>query len=100
MLKHPQLSTTFRHGCLCGASRCRGSVTGSKDLPFAPKADYGELVAPYLRTMDDKDRWAFRKTAGDSTGALDNRFWNCAERVVLRALAPGRLKAVSHSNTR
>ena len=39
--------------CLCGAARCRGSVTGWKDLPTARKADYGELVAPYLRTMDD-----------------------------------------------
>ena len=40
--------------CLCGATRCRGSVTGWKDLPAARKADYGELVAPYLRTMDDE----------------------------------------------
>lgn len=39
--------------CLCGAVRCRGSVTGWKDLPAARKADYGELVAPYLRVMDD-----------------------------------------------
>jgi hypothetical protein len=31
--------------CLCGAARCRGSVTGWKDLPAARKADYGELVA-------------------------------------------------------
>ncbi len=38
--------------CLCGAARCRGSITGWKDLPAARKADYGELVAPYLRLMD------------------------------------------------
>jgi hypothetical protein len=38
--------------CLCGAERCRGSVTGWKDLPAARKAAYGELVAPYLRVMD------------------------------------------------
>lgn len=38
--------------CLCGATACRGSVTGWKDLPAARKADYGELVAPYLRAMD------------------------------------------------
>ncbi|HMJ03305.1 MAG TPA: SET domain-containing methyltransferase [Conexibacter sp.] len=38
--------------CLCGAAGCRGSVTGWKDLPAARKADYGELVAPYLRLMD------------------------------------------------
>ena len=29
-------------------------VTGWKDLPAACKADYGELVAPYLRAMDDE----------------------------------------------
>jgi hypothetical protein len=46
--------------CLCGAPRCRGSVTGWKDLPAARKDDYGELVAPYLRTMDDGIRQAAR----------------------------------------
>lgn len=43
----------FPTTCLCGAAQCRGSVTGWKDLPAARKADYGELVAPYLRAMDD-----------------------------------------------
>lgn len=43
----------FPATCLCGAAGCRGSVTGWKDLPAARKADYGELVAPYLRLMDD-----------------------------------------------
>lgn len=43
----------FPSACLCGAKQCRGSVTGWKDLPATRKADYGELVAPYLRTMDD-----------------------------------------------
>jgi hypothetical protein len=43
----------FPAACLCGTARCRGSVTGWKDLPAARKADYGELVAPYLRRMDD-----------------------------------------------
>lgn len=42
----------FPSECLCGAARCRGSITGWKDLPAARKADYGELVAPYLRAMD------------------------------------------------
>jgi len=36
--------------------RCRGSITGWKDLPAERKADYGELVAPYLRRMDDDIR--------------------------------------------
>jgi len=48
----------FPSMCLCGAARCRGSVTGWKDLPAARKADYGELVAPYLRMMDDDIRQA------------------------------------------
>ena len=49
--------------CLCGAARCRRSVTGWKDLPAARKADYGELVAPYLCTMDDEIRRARRQAA-------------------------------------
>jgi hypothetical protein len=43
---------------LCGAARSRGSVTGWKDLPAARTADYGDLVAPYLRVMDDEIRRA------------------------------------------
>ncbi|MBA2324698.1 MAG: SET domain-containing protein [Pseudonocardiales bacterium] len=42
--------------CLCGAQECRGSVTGWKDLPDDRKADYGELVAPYLRAMGQHHR--------------------------------------------
>ena len=42
--------------CQCGAAQCRGSVTGWKDLPAARKADYGELVAPYLRAMDNDNQ--------------------------------------------
>jgi hypothetical protein len=48
----------FPATCLCGAKRCRGSVTGWKDLPAERKADYGKLVAPYLRTMDNDSRQA------------------------------------------
>lgn len=48
----------FPTACLCGAGCCRGSVTGWKDLPAERKADYGELVAPYLRTIDDDIRRA------------------------------------------
>jgi hypothetical protein len=50
--------------CRCGATRCRGSVTGWRDLPAARKADYGELVAPYLRMMDDEIRRELRQAAG------------------------------------
>jgi hypothetical protein len=48
--------------CLCGAARCRG--TGWKDLPAARKADYGELVAPYVRTMDHEARRALWQAGG------------------------------------
>ena len=53
--------------CLCGTAQCRGSVTGWKDLPAARKDDYGELVAPYLRAMDDE---VLRLTAVDARGRL------------------------------
>jgi hypothetical protein len=49
--------------CLCGATRCRGSVTGWKDLTAAQKAGYGDLVAPYLLTMDNEIRLAHSGTA-------------------------------------
>jgi hypothetical protein len=56
--------------CLCGAARCRGSVTRWKDLPATRKADYGELVAPYLRMMDDEIRRALRQPpAADGAGS-------------------------------
>lgn len=42
----------FPTACLCGAARCRGSVTGWKDLPQDRKDAYGALVAPYLRAID------------------------------------------------
>jgi hypothetical protein len=50
--------------CLCGTEQCRGSVTGWKDLPAARKADYGELVAPYLRAMDADLAATLRRPAG------------------------------------
>ncbi|MGE4427340.1 MAG: SET domain-containing protein-lysine N-methyltransferase [Solirubrobacteraceae bacterium] len=43
----------FPTRCLCGATACRGTVTGWKDLPEARKDAYGDLVAPYLRKMDE-----------------------------------------------
>ena len=54
--------------CLCGATRCRGSVTGWKDLTAAQKASYGDLVAPYLLTMDNEIRLAH----SDNAIAADN----------------------------
>jgi len=34
--------------CLCGSQRCRGRVTGWKDLSDAWRENYGDAVAPYL----------------------------------------------------
>ncbi len=42
----------FPSRCLCGSDRCRGSITGWKDLPDERKAAYRELVAPYLLQID------------------------------------------------
>ena len=42
----------FPPSCLCGASICRGTITGWRDLPADRKAAYGDLVAPYLREAD------------------------------------------------
>jgi len=50
---------------------CRGSVTGWKDLPAARKADYGELVAPYLRTIDDEIGEGPRRSAASDRQVTD-----------------------------
>jgi uncharacterized protein len=42
----------FPARCLCGTARCRGTITGWRDLPAERKGDYGELVAPYLLEAD------------------------------------------------
>lgn len=42
----------FPARCRCGATHCRGSVTGWKDLSDDVKAAYAGLVAPYLLEMD------------------------------------------------
>ncbi|MEJ7716071.1 MAG: SET domain-containing protein-lysine N-methyltransferase [Thermoleophilaceae bacterium] len=38
--------------CCCGATICRGSVTGWKDLPNERKTAYRGFVAPYLLELD------------------------------------------------
>ncbi len=42
----------FPSSCRCGAARCRGRVTGWKDLPEESKAAYRGFVAPYLLELD------------------------------------------------
>lgn len=38
--------------CLCGASRCRETITGWKDLPDEVKREYAGFHAEYLTVMD------------------------------------------------
>ncbi len=42
----------FPPRCLCGASSCRGEITGWRGLPQARKRAYGDQVAPFLLEMD------------------------------------------------
>ncbi|WP_299193712.1 SET domain-containing methyltransferase [uncultured Erythrobacter sp.] len=42
----------FTASCGCGHAKCRGSITGWKDLPQQRKDDYAGFVAPYLIEMD------------------------------------------------
>ena len=56
----------FPKDCLCGTTRCRGAITGWKDLPTQRKADYGDLVAPYLRVMDKEALGSGRLNGGVS----------------------------------
>ncbi|MDM8550424.1 SET domain-containing protein-lysine N-methyltransferase [Desulfobacterales bacterium HSG2] len=44
----------FPPKCLCGADKCRGRVTGWKDLPDEKKKEYAGFVAPYLLELDIK----------------------------------------------
>ena len=46
----------FPDKCRCGSERCRGSITGWKDLPDSYKLDYEGFVAPYLLEMDSELR--------------------------------------------
>ncbi|MGH3884511.1 MAG: SET domain-containing protein-lysine N-methyltransferase [Pseudonocardiaceae bacterium] len=42
----------FAARCRCGSRRCRGRITGWRDLPAQRKADYHGFVAPYLIEID------------------------------------------------
>lgn len=44
--------------CLCGASRCRGRITGFKDLPVELVEYYGDYIADYLQQMATAERGA------------------------------------------
>lgn len=44
----------FLSKCKCGSKKCRGSITGWKDLTSKKKEEYGQFAAPYLLEMDIK----------------------------------------------
>ena len=44
----------FPKKCMCGSAKCRGTVTGWRDLPEERKNDYKGFVAPYLLELDAK----------------------------------------------
>ncbi len=42
----------FPQRCMCGSKRCRGRISGWKDLPDEKKKEYEGFVAPYLLELD------------------------------------------------
>jgi len=44
----------FPKQCMCGSERCRGKITGWKDLTDERKSEYEGFVAPYLLELDSK----------------------------------------------
>lgn len=44
----------FPKKCMCGSKRCRGRVTGWKDLPDEKKKEYEGFAAPYLLELGAK----------------------------------------------
>lgn len=44
----------FPKQCICGSEKCRGIITGWKDLPDELKKKYEGFVAPYLLALDKK----------------------------------------------
>jgi uncharacterized protein len=61
----------FPAHCRCGSRRCRGHITGWKDLSAQRKADYHGFVAPYLIDLDTRHQVGPEK--GQATGPLSAR---------------------------
>ena len=45
----------FPKKCMCGSKKCRGKITGWKDLPGEKKKEYKGFAAPYLLELDAKN---------------------------------------------
>lgn len=59
----------FPKQCMCGSDKCRGKITGWRDLTTDQKKAYAGFVAPYLLALDDtartlKERDGARKRPG------------------------------------
>lgn len=46
----------FDRPCQCGSEKCRGTITGWKDLPETTKQKYEGFVAPYLLELDKQNK--------------------------------------------
>jgi len=44
----------FPEQCMCGSKKCRGRITGWKDLPESKKKEYADFAASYLFELDAK----------------------------------------------
>lgn len=44
----------FPKTCMCGSKKCRGKITGWRDLSHEKKKEYEGFVAPYLLKLDAK----------------------------------------------
>lgn len=44
----------FPKQCMCGSAKCRGKITGWKDLNMQQKQAYKGFVAPYLLALDKR----------------------------------------------
>ncbi|MGW6461997.1 SET domain-containing protein-lysine N-methyltransferase [Streptomyces sp. NPDC055078] len=54
----------FPARCRCGTSRCRGRITGWRDLPSDRRDDYRGFVAPYLLDHPADDQGPSRTCTG------------------------------------
>ncbi len=60
----------FPKTCMCGAERCRGKITGWKDLPDSRKKEYAGFVAPYLLSLDLRQKVGFLSNISNSQKPL------------------------------
>ncbi len=45
----------FPKKCMCGSKKCRGRITGWKNLPDERRKEYKDFAAPYLLELDAKN---------------------------------------------